>query len=453
MGWDADAALLHAAGAEVTAVGGCCGLAGNFGVERGHYEVSVAVAETRSCCRRCARPARTRSCSPTASPAAPRSTTSPTDAGPTWPSCWTARAGDRPPTTDPVGSGRPGTLPAVAPQPDVVAPGLALRGQELRAQPVARAVRALLGVARADRLDVVQAAGRRRRSEHHEGSHLARQAGRPRRAPSPTRRSRSRPTRSSRSRRPASAAPTCTSTRCSAPFMSAGRHPRPRADGHRRGGRLGGDRPRGRRPGRDPVPHLLRHCCMCDQRPATPSARPPRSASRAWAPRCSATPKLYGAGARRPGRVPAGAAGPVHATSRCPTGPPDDRFVYLSDVLPTAWQAVAYADMPDGGTRRGARPRPDRRHGRPHRAAPRLRRSSASTSCPSGSPAPTARGVETLDLNEHDDDLGDVDPRHDRRPRHRRGDRRRRHGGARLAGGASSRSRSPGCCPTRSPSR
>lgn len=28
----------------------------------------------------------------------------------------------------------------------------------------------------------------------------------------------------------------------------------------------------------------------------------------------------------------------------------DSRFVYLSDVLPTAWQAVAYADIPDGGT-------------------------------------------------------------------------------------------------------
>jgi FAD/FMN-containing dehydrogenase/Fe-S oxidoreductase len=46
LGWDADAALLAGAGAQVTAVGGCCGLAGNFGVERGHYEVSVAVAET-----------------------------------------------------------------------------------------------------------------------------------------------------------------------------------------------------------------------------------------------------------------------------------------------------------------------------------------------------------------------------------------------------------------------
>lgn len=46
LGWDADAALLRSAGARVTAVGGCCGLAGNFGVEKGHYEVSVAVART-----------------------------------------------------------------------------------------------------------------------------------------------------------------------------------------------------------------------------------------------------------------------------------------------------------------------------------------------------------------------------------------------------------------------
>ena len=35
---------------------------------------------------------------------------------------------------------------------------------------------------------------------------------------------------------------------------------------------------------------------------------------------------------------------------KVPEGPSDDRFVYLSDVLPTAWQAVAYADVPEGGT-------------------------------------------------------------------------------------------------------
>jgi FAD/FMN-containing dehydrogenase/Fe-S oxidoreductase len=46
LGWHADAALLADAGAQVDAVGGCCGLAGNFGMERGHYDVSVAVAET-----------------------------------------------------------------------------------------------------------------------------------------------------------------------------------------------------------------------------------------------------------------------------------------------------------------------------------------------------------------------------------------------------------------------
>jgi FAD/FMN-containing dehydrogenase/Fe-S oxidoreductase len=46
LGWAADEALLRGAGATVTRVGGCCGLAGNFGVEKGHYEVSVAVAET-----------------------------------------------------------------------------------------------------------------------------------------------------------------------------------------------------------------------------------------------------------------------------------------------------------------------------------------------------------------------------------------------------------------------
>ena len=45
LGWQPDAALLERTGAEVTTLGGCCGLAGNFGVERGHYEVSVAVAE------------------------------------------------------------------------------------------------------------------------------------------------------------------------------------------------------------------------------------------------------------------------------------------------------------------------------------------------------------------------------------------------------------------------
>jgi threonine dehydrogenase-like Zn-dependent dehydrogenase len=33
-----------------------------------------------------------------------------------------------------------------------------------------------------------------------------------------------------------------------------------------------------------------------------------------------------------------------------PEGPPDDRYVFLSDVLPTAWQAVEYAAVPEGGS-------------------------------------------------------------------------------------------------------
>ncbi len=59
--------------------------------------------------------------------------------------------------------------------------------------------------------------------------------------------------------------------------------------------------------------------------------------------------KLYG---QVPGgqaellRVPFGDTLPV----KVPHGPPDDRFLYLSDVLPTAWQGVVYADVPPGGT-------------------------------------------------------------------------------------------------------
>lgn len=45
-------------------------------------------------------------------------------------------------------------------------------------------------------------------------------------------------------------------------------------------------------------------------------------------------------------RVPQAQFGPI----KVPEGPPDDRFLYLSDVLPTAWQAVAYADVPQGGS-------------------------------------------------------------------------------------------------------
>ena len=48
-------------------------------------------------------------------------------------------------------------------------------------------------------------------------------------------------------------------------------------------------------------------------------------------------------------RVPQAHFGPVKVPEEAADAP-DERFLYLSDVLPTAWQAVAYADVPEGGT-------------------------------------------------------------------------------------------------------
>ncbi len=60
--------------------------------------------------------------------------------------------------------------------------------------------------------------------------------------------------------------------------------------------------------------------------------------------------KLYG---QVPGgqaeylRVPHADVGPVVVPD---DGSPDERWLYLSDVVPTAWQGVAYADVPAGGS-------------------------------------------------------------------------------------------------------
>jgi threonine dehydrogenase-like Zn-dependent dehydrogenase len=59
--------------------------------------------------------------------------------------------------------------------------------------------------------------------------------------------------------------------------------------------------------------------------------------------------KLYG-------QVPGGQAEYLrvphadYGAIKVPNGRPDDRYLFLSDVLPTAWQAVEYADIPDGGS-------------------------------------------------------------------------------------------------------
>jgi threonine dehydrogenase-like Zn-dependent dehydrogenase len=59
--------------------------------------------------------------------------------------------------------------------------------------------------------------------------------------------------------------------------------------------------------------------------------------------------KLYGevpGGQAEYLRVPQAQYGPI----KVPEEHADDRYVYLSDVLPTAWQAVQYANIPSGGS-------------------------------------------------------------------------------------------------------
>ncbi len=92
-----------------------------------------------------------------------------------------------------------------------------------------------------------------------------------------------------------------------------------------------------------------------------------------------------------------------------PEGPPDDRFVYLSDVLPTAWQGVQYAAVPAGGTLvvLGLGPIGD--------MATRIAQHDSSIGrvigvdlVPERLERVRARGVEVVDLNDHAADLGDV---------------------------------------------
>ena len=111
--------------------------------------------------------------------------------------------------------------------------------------------------------------------------------------------------------------------------------------------------------------------------------------------------KLYG---QVPGaqaeylRVPMAHFGPM----KVPEGPPDERFLYLSDVLPTSWQAVEYADIPDGGsvTVFGLGPvgQMSSRIAR-HRGA----RVIAVDLVPERLELARRHGIEVLDLREHDD--------------------------------------------------
>jgi threonine dehydrogenase-like Zn-dependent dehydrogenase len=90
------------------------------------------------------------------------------------------------------------------------------------------------------------------------------------------------------------------------------------------------------------------HCWMCDRGLFTQCETTQVHEAHKGAALFGYT-KLYG---QVPGgqaellRVPQAHFGPV----KVPDGPPDERFLYLSDVLPTAWQAVDYAAVPDGGS-------------------------------------------------------------------------------------------------------
>jgi threonine dehydrogenase-like Zn-dependent dehydrogenase len=90
------------------------------------------------------------------------------------------------------------------------------------------------------------------------------------------------------------------------------------------------------------------HCFMCDQQLFT-QCETTQVRNEGMGAALFGYSNLYGA-------VPGGQAEFLrvpqaqNTTIKVPDGPPDERYVYLSDVLPTAWQAVEYAGIPDGGT-------------------------------------------------------------------------------------------------------
>ena len=92
---------------------------------------------------------------------------------------------------------------------------------------------------------------------------------------------------------------------------------------------------------------------------------------------------------------------------KVPDGPADERFVYLSDVLPTAWQAVEYAAVPDGGTLvvLGLGPIGDMAC---RIAMHKGYRVIGVDLVPERLQRVAARGVEVLDLEQHGKDLGDA---------------------------------------------
>ena len=92
---------------------------------------------------------------------------------------------------------------------------------------------------------------------------------------------------------------------------------------------------------------------------------------------------------------------------KVPDGPPDDRFLFLSDVLPTSWQAVQYAGVPDGGsvTVLGLGPIGDMSS---RIAMHRGYRVIGVDRVPERLERARLNGVEVLNLDDHKDDLAEV---------------------------------------------
>jgi threonine dehydrogenase-like Zn-dependent dehydrogenase len=116
--------------------------------------------------------------------------------------------------------------------------------------------------------------------------------------------------------------------------------------------------------------------------------------------------KLYGA-------VPGGQAQflrvpQAEGTSiKVPEAGPDERYVYLSDVLPTAWQSVEYADVPHGGSVvvLGLGPIGDMAT---RIALHRGHRVISVDLVPERLERARQRGAEVLDMTEHQSDLAEV---------------------------------------------
>jgi threonine dehydrogenase-like Zn-dependent dehydrogenase len=147
------------------------------------------------------------------------------------------------------------------------------------------------------------------------------------------------------------------------------------------------------------------HCFMCEQDLQT-QCETTQVREQGMGAALYGYTKLYG---QVPGgqaellRVPHANYNPI----KVPEGPPDERFVYLSDVLPTAWQAVEYAAIPEGGSVvvLGLGPIGDMSC---RVALHRGHRVIGVDLVPERLERVRARGAEVIDLRDHDDDLAEV---------------------------------------------